>query len=56
MQLCDISVSDPLVTPVHNGTTCPNMVIFWQNGRMCVLKDVVDVKQFLDKNFTSVIR
>ena len=49
MQLCDMSVSNPLVTPIHNGTTCFNMVIFLQNGCMCVFKDIVEVKQFLDK-------
>ena len=56
MQFSDLSVSNPLVTPVHNGTTCVNMVIFLQNGCMCVLKDIVDVKQLLDKNLTSFIR
>ena len=56
MQLCDISESNPLVTPIQNGTTCVNMVIFLQNGCMCVLKDTVDVKQLLDKNLTSFIR
>ena len=45
-----MSVSNPLVTPFHNGTTCVNMVKFLQNGCMCVLKDIVDVKQLLDKN------
>ena len=42
MQLCDISVSNPLVTPIHNGTTCVSMVHFLQNGCMCVLKDIVE--------------
>ena len=56
VQLCDMSVSNPLVTAIHNGTTCVNMVIFLQNGCMCVLKDVVDVKQLLDKNVISFIR
>ena len=33
VQVCDISVSNPLVTPIHNGTTCVNMVFFFsQNG------------------------
>ena len=51
-----MSVSNPLVTPIHNGTTCVNMIIFLQNGSMCVLKDIVDVKQLLNKNLTSFIR
>ena len=42
---CDMSVSNPLVTPIHNKTTCVNMVKFLQNGCMCVLKDIVDVKK-----------
>ena len=45
VQLNDVSVSNPLVTPIHNGPTCVNMVIFLQNGCMCVLKDIADVKQ-----------
>ena len=49
-------VSNPFVTPIHNGTTCVNMVIFLQNGCMCVLKDVVDKELLLDKNLTSFIR
>ena len=49
VQLCDMSVSNPLVTPIHNGTTCVNMVNFLQNGCVCVLKIIVDVKQLLDK-------
>ena len=48
MQLCDMSVSNPPVTPIHNGITCVNMVNLLQNGCMCVLKDIVDVKQLLD--------
>ena len=56
VQFCDMSVSTPLVTPIHDGTTCANMVIFLQNGCMCVLKDIVDVKQHLDKNLTSFSR
>ena len=55
MQLCDISVSNPLVTPIHNGTTCVNMVNFLQNGCMRVLKDIVDVKQLLDKNLKVLL-
>ena len=52
-----MSVSNPLVTPIHDGTTCINMVFFFlQNGCMCVLKDIVVVKQLLDKNLTTVIR
>ena len=49
-------VSKPLVTPFPNGTVCVNMVNVLQNGCMCVLKDITDVKQFLDKNLTSFIR
>ena len=56
MQLCNVSVSNPLVTPTHNGTTCVNMVILLLNGCMCVLKDFVDVKHILDKNLTILIR
>ena len=58
VQLCDMSVSNPLVTPIHNGTTCVNIAIFFflQNRCMRVLKDIVDVKQLLDKNLTGFIR
>ena len=50
MRLCDASVSYPLVvTPIHNGTTYVNMVNVLQNGYRCVLKDIVDVKQFWKK-------
>ena len=59
VQLCDMSVSNPHVTPIHNGTTYVNMVNFLQNVCfcMCVLKDNVDVKQFLDKkNLSSFIK
>ena len=52
MQLCKMSVSNPLV--IHNGTTCVNMVNVLQNGCMCVLKDMVDVKQLLDKNLNFI--
>ena len=33
VQLCDLSVSNPLVTPIYNGTTCVNMVLFvaWES-------------------------
>ena len=55
VQLCDMSVSNPFVTPIHNGTTSVNMVILLQDGCMCVLKDIIDVHQFLDKNLTSFI-
>ena len=57
VQLCDMTVSNPLVTPIHNGTTyrCQHG-IFSQNVCMCALKDIVDVKQLLDKNLTSSIR
>ena len=52
-----MSVSNPPVAPIHNGTTPVNMVIFLQNGCMCVLKDIiiVDVKQFLDRNLTILL-
>ena len=49
MQLSDMSVNNPLVTPIHHGAICVNLVIFLQNGCMCVLKNIVDVKQPLDK-------
>ena len=29
---------------------------FLQNGCMCVLKDIVNVKQVLDYNLTSIIK
>ena len=29
VQLCDMSVSNPIVTPTHNGTTCINMVLLF---------------------------
>ena len=32
------------------------MVNVLQNGYICVLKDIVDVKQLLDKNLTSFIK
>ena len=51
-----MSVSNPPVTLIHNGITCVNMIMFLQNGCMCVLKDIVDVKQVLDRNLTSFIR
>ena len=33
-----MSVNNPLVTHIHNGITCFNMVNFLQNEFMCVLK------------------
>ena len=36
VQLCDMSVSNPLVTAIHNGTTCVNMVIFFCGMVACV--------------------
>ena len=55
-QLCDMSVGKPLVLdlfimeqPSQKGNS------FLQNGYMCVLKDIVDVKLRLDKNLTSFI-
>ena len=45
-----MSVSNPFVKPIHTGTAYVNMVNFLQNGYVCVLKDIVDVKQLLDKN------
>ena len=56
VQLCDMSVSNPLVTPIHNGSTCVNMVNFLQNECMYVLKVIVGVKQLLDNSLTSGIR
>ena len=53
LQTCDMSVSNPLVTPIHNGTTCINMVKFLQNGCMHVLKDSVDMKERFYKNLTK---
>ena len=35
VQLYDMSISKPLVTPVYNGTTLVNMLIFLQNGNVC---------------------
>ena len=40
-----MSVRNPLVIPIYN----VNMVIFLQNGYLCVLKHLVDVKLLLDK-------
>ena len=56
VQLCDMSVSNLLVTSTRKGTTCVNMVIFVLNGCMCVLKDIFDVQQLLYKNLKSLIR
>ena len=46
-----MSVSNSLVTPFHNGTACVNIVMFLQNGCVCVLKDIVGEKQLLDKTY-----
>ena len=53
MDTCNpvMSVSNPLVTPIHNGTICVNMLIFLQNGCMCALKDIVDVKVLLGESY-----
>ena len=40
---CNMLVSNPLVTPIYNGTTCISMVNVLQNGCICVLKDIVDL-------------
>ena len=53
MQLYDMSVGNTLV--IHNGTICVNMVFFLQNGYMCVLKDIVHMKQFWDKKLAHFI-
>ena len=54
VQFCNMLVRNLLVTPIHNGTTFANTVLVLQTGCMCVLiKDIVDVKQFLYKNLTS---
>ena len=37
---------------INNGTTCVHMLMFLQNGYVCVLKDTVDVNLLLDKNLT----
>ena len=52
-----MSVSNPLVTPIHNGTIGVNVVFFFCKNRcMCVLKDIDECEPFLDKNLTSFIR
>ena len=57
VQLCDMSLSNPLVTLIHNGTTCVKMVNCLQGECMYMfLKDIIDVKQLLDKNLTSFIK
>ena len=43
--LCDMSVSNTLVTPIHNGATCVNMVICFKDWCMIFLKDAVEVNQ-----------
>ena len=53
---CMVCLSNPLVTPIHNETTCAKMVIFLQNRCMRVLKDIVDKKQVFNENLTSFIR
>ena len=55
VQLCDMSLSNPLVTPIHGKNTCVNMVNFAEWVHI-ILKDIVDVKQFLGENLTSFIR
>ena len=35
VQLYDMSVSNPLVTPVHNGTICVNMENFVEWAHLC---------------------
>ena len=50
-----MSVSNPLVTPIHNGTTCFNIVNVLQNGCIWVLKDIVDVKQLLEKKLQALL-
>ena len=55
VQLCDMSVMKPLVTPIYNGTALSTWY-FLQNGYICVLKDIVDVKLLFDKMVSSYIR
>ena len=50
-----MSVSNRLVTPIHDGTTCVNIVNFLQNGCMCVLKEIVDLKQLFDKTLEVLL-
>ena len=40
-QLYDMSVSDPHVTPVYNGTTCVNMVLFCSMGKFTLYIAIV---------------
>ena len=54
VQLCAMSVSNPLVTSIHKGTTCVNMIMYLQNWSMCVLKDIVVVKHFCRTCFSKV--
>ena len=56
MQLCDMSASNPLVSRIHNGTTCVNMVILFAEWMHACLKGIVDVKHLFDKNLASFIR
>ena len=44
VQLCDMSVRNPLVTPIHNGTTC--LIFFCRMGD-CVFYRI----QFIRKSF-----
>ena len=53
---CVMSMSNPLVTLIHNRTICVNMVNVFAERVRCVLKDIVNVKQLLDKNLTSFNR
>ena len=56
VQLCDMPVSNPRVTPISNRTACVDMVNFLQKECMRVLKVIVGVKELLDKNLTNFIR
>ena len=57
VQLCVMSVKNPLVTPIYNGSACVHMVFFFlQKENMCVLKDIVHGKIFLDETLTSFNR
>ena len=55
VQFCDMSVSNPLIHLVIMEPPVSTWY-FLQNGFMCVLKDIVNVKHLLDKNLTSFIR
>ena len=45
VHLCDMSVSKPLATPIHNGTTCVDMVIFCRMSACVFFKPTNDIKQ-----------